>query len=505
MSRNPALIASAFFMATVSLLLAGGCPTNESPPPSDDSDEPSGQIEEKTRHEKIFTEIIPEGFLATSDCLLCHADEGLELLARGHFTWGDTTDRVAGLEDSVIGKINLINNFCIAVPSNEGRCTQCHPSFGWKANTAASFFEEINNIDCLVCHDTTGTYVKHPSANGGGGPPATRVDGQPTVIAVSELQEVAYNVGKPTARNCGACHFFAGGGDNVKHGDMGSSLANATTDIDVHLGGQAFACQTCHQASSHGISGMQTHSFDEGGASPRCERCHDQATVHAASMVGEVIEFHLDRVACETCHLPAFSRTQPTMVEWYWDEAGQDISPIPTDEFGKPTYDKLKGRFVWATNVRPAYHWSNGKWNRKVIGLSDTYTEAGTPEDPILLAAPTATAADADAKVYPFKLMRGRQPVDPVNKRVVVPHLFGTGPGLANPYWAGFDWALAIAEGTAYAGQEYSGTYGFANTAMYYPVTHEIPPASQALDCGDCHGQPEFWQQLGIEDPFEAF
>lgn len=487
----------------LSSVLIGGCPIL---PEDDLADPPSGQIVQKTRHEQIFTEIIPEGFQATSDCLKCHADEGIALLQRGHFTWGGITDVVAGAEDQVVGKINLINNFCIAVPSNEGRCTQCHPSFGWKADTEPAFFENVDNIDCLVCHDTTGLYLKHPSASGGGGLPAMKIDGQTTAVTPAELEEVVYNVGKPTRRNCGACHFGAGGGDNVKHGDMGSSLANATRDMDVHMGEMNFACQTCHQASDHGIAGMQTHSFDEGGASPRCERCHGETDVHSTgNAVADVLNFHLDRIACETCHLPAFSRTQPTKVEWYWDEAGQDIDPIPVDAFGMETYNKLKGRFVWAMNVRPAYHWSNGKWDRKIIGLNDTYTEAGTPEDPIMLAAPTATAADPDAKVYPFKIMRGRQPVDPVNKRLVVPHLFGVGPGLENPYWAKFDWGLAIADGAAFAGQEYSGTYEFANTEMYYSVSHEIPPASQALICGDCHGNTGFWQQLGIEDPFDGF
>jgi len=37
---------------------------------------------------------------------------------------------IAGLEGKVIGKKDLLNNFCVAVPSNEGRCTQCHSGPG---------------------------------------------------------------------------------------------------------------------------------------------------------------------------------------------------------------------------------------------------------------------------------------------------------------------------------------------------------------------------------------
>lgn len=481
------------------VLLSGGCPVTD---PNQTTDPNTAPPAEKTLHEKIFTEIITGGFTATSDCVRCHTDVALDLMETGHWTWGAVTDTVAGFEGQFIGKRNLINNFCIAVPSNEGRCTQCHPSFGWKNNTPDSFFEDYNNVDCLVCHDTTGTYRKHPNANGGGGPPAMIVDGNLSVVTPAQLQQVAYNVGTPTRANCGLCHFHAGGGDNVKHGDMGSYLASPSRDVDVHMGGLGFSCQTCHEPEKHGFSGMMTYNLDEGGASPRCERCHGETRVHTKNQyLDSALNLHLRRVACETCHLPAFSRTMPTMVEWYWDEAGQDISPIPTDQYGKPTYDKMKGRFVWGKSVRPAYHWDNGKWNRKIINLNDTYTEAGTADDPIMLAEPVATADDADAKIYPFKRMIGRQPVDPVNKRLLVPHLFGSGAGLTNAYWAKYDWGLALAEGAAYAGQPYSGTYAFANTAMYYRVSHEIPPASQALTCDACHGNASFWAQIGIADP----
>ena len=91
----------------------------------------------------------------------------------------------------------------------------CHPSYGWKSDTAASFFERTANIDCFICHDTTGTYKKHPTANGGGGPPALMVDGELTVVEDADLTEIAFNVGTPTRANCLACHATAGGGDNV--------------------------------------------------------------------------------------------------------------------------------------------------------------------------------------------------------------------------------------------------------------------------------------------------
>lgn len=503
----------------------GGCITGFPPPIDDgsgdnggddggdnggDGGDNGGDEPEKTLHEKIFTEIITDGFQATSDCMICHSGVARDVLASGHWTWEGETNRVAGLEGEVIGKMNLLNNFCIAVPSNEGRCAQCHPSFGWKSTTPPEFFENENNVDCLICHDTTGEYRKHPSANGGGGPPALVIDGTTTVVDAAQLQEVAYNVGTPSRHNCGQCHFYAGGGDNVKRGEMSTALSDPAPELDVHMGGLNFSCQTCHGVANHHIRGFETHHVGEGGESARCERCHGETNVHNSpgGFFNNVLNFHIDRVACETCHLPAFARALPTKVEWYWNEAGQNIDPIPTDEFGKATYDKMKGRFVWDMNVRPAYHWYDGNWERKVIGLNDTYTEAGTAADPVILAEPTANANTAGARVYPFKLMIGRQPADTVNKRIVTPHLFGKSDNLPHPYWVDYDWKLALIDGANYTGvpfdsESWTVENGFVNTAMYYRVAHEIPPASQALSCEACHGVAAFWQQLGIPDPLE--
>jgi len=65
-----------------------------------------------------------------------------------------------------------------------------------------------------------------------------------------------------------------------------------------------------------------------------------------------------------------------------------------------------------------------------------------------------------------------------------------------------FDWGLAVAEGTAYAGQPYSGDYGFVNTLMYLSINHEVAPKESALDCENCHGNANFWNQVGMSDPF---
>ena len=175
-------------------------------------------------------------------------------------------------------------------------------------------------------------------------------------------------------------------------------------------------------------------------------------------------------------------------------------TPIRTDQFGLPGHDKQTGSFVWDQNVKPVLRWFNGDWQRKIIGVTDTYTEAGTLDDPIVLAEPVATKDSIGAKIYPFKKMLGRQPADTANKRLIVPHLFGAAAG-PNPFWEKFDWALALQEGAAYSGVTFSGSFGFPNTVTYLSVNHQVAPKEMARLCNTCHGVPEFWAAADLTDP----
>ncbi|MEJ2519454.1 MAG: hypothetical protein P8Y91_03795 [Desulfuromonadales bacterium] len=47
------------------------------------------------------------------------------------------------------------------ITSNEPRCTSCHAGYGWSEVTFD--FSDETKVDCLVCQDTTGTYVKEPT------------------------------------------------------------------------------------------------------------------------------------------------------------------------------------------------------------------------------------------------------------------------------------------------------------------------------------------------------
>jgi octaheme c-type cytochrome (tetrathionate reductase family) len=461
-------------------------------------------INDENIHDLYFSVILYEG---TESCLMCHEKEGAAALEMGHFKWQGKTDRIVGLEGQSHGKQDLLNNFCIAIPSNEGRCTQCHAGIGYKDDTFN--FQDPRNVDCLVCHDQSGTYAKAPTT--AGAPP-------PSIDLNVVARSIALGA-DPTRKACIGCHAKAGGGDNVKHGDISTDMIATTREYDVHMGvdGGNFKCTACHGANhnpvtgavNHGNAGMSLHSVNEGEMKV-CSDCHgDQLAIHADTSAADLINpgWH-ERLACQTCHIPAIARKISTKTEWYWADAGQNVDPIPVDPAtGRPTYDKKKGTFVWSNNVRPTLRYSNGNWTRMVINASDGY---GT--EPIQLAEPQGSYSDPDAMIYPFKLMVGNQVVDPVNKTLMVPHLFG-GAGGPNPYWGKYDWNLALQDGSAYTGQPYSGTYGFASTEMLLSVNHEVAPKEQALGygplpdgCLDCHNSSHIdWQELGwTNDPFSG-
>ena len=450
-------------------------------------------------HDLFFSMRPYEG---TVSCLMCHESEGIEMLNTGHFKWEGYSDRIVGLEGQSHGKNDLINNFCVAVPTNEPRCTQCHAGYGYK--DAGYDFTNPENVDCLVCHDQSGTYKKDLKT---AGLPAPSVDLEVVARSITVGQE-------PTRKACISCHSHAGGGDNIKHGDLSSDMVATTREFDVHMGtdGGDLACTACHGANhdpetgevSHGIAGMSLHSVNE-GEMKQCSDCHGKRDrIHADTSVEPMLaEGWHDNLACQVCHIPAIARKISTKTEWYWSDAGQNVDPIPVDPVtGRPTYDKKKGTFVWSLNVRPTLRYANGQWNRPVIGVSDKYSAI-----PIDLGSPVGDYTDS--MIYPFKLMKGDQPVDPITKTVLVPHLFGklSGP---NPYWGLFDWTLAAGDGAAYTGQDFSGTVAFEPTTMLLSVNHEIAPKEMALgmgsNCGDCHASDHIdWQALGwTADPFDG-
>ncbi|MGE5787859.1 MAG: cytochrome c3 family protein, partial [Myxococcales bacterium] len=320
-------------------LTAALTPTVLEAKPSDAPREKLRRPRTHTDHRGMFKGPFKSGPAATRACLECHPQAGRDVLHTQHYTWLGKPHRVPGegpnhAQEMRIGKRNLINNFCLSVESNWSRCTSCHAGYGWKD---ANFdFQDQTNIDCLVCHEQTGSYRKD-------------LAGLP--VAGTDLLRAAESVARPTRSNCGYCHFAGGGGDAVKHGDLDGTLANPPERLDVHMGRANLVCVDCHRSEKHEIFGQSMGVSTGEGKRIACTDCHSQ-TPHR----NDRLNAHTGPVACVTCHVPFMALETPTKMVWDWSTAGQDTAqPDPH------RYLKEKGSFVYASRVVPEYHWYDGR------------------------------------------------------------------------------------------------------------------------------------------------
>jgi hypothetical protein len=454
------------------------------------------------------------GPAASAACVRCHARQADDVLGSDHFSWlGAST--MAGMPGAgTFGKRNAINNFCVAVASNESRCMQCHPSYSVAptkdgasgavaTNTgpmylwSSSAVVDKSRIDCLVCHADMGVskYAKSPA---GFGQPwlstsascfpscsaaqiCTTTDSAGAAwsdglahcrapVSTTEIQPAlraaADAVGAPQRSNCGFCHFSAGGGDNVKMGDLGSALKAPTADVDAHMGSATDpkTCADCHQAAGHTFrgAGLSIPADDEGRRA--CTDCH-ASPAHA----DPTNTAHAAFLACQTCHIPAFSRTQFTKMNWDWQTtadkqacqglagcvgfnvltypagnaqtgtisgvggeapkaafAGSTIEAVAVEQ----AYDWKKGVSTYAKGVTPAYRWIAPVGQQQ--GTHETVarngmTGAGTIDDPYRLSDPLPPPAPVLAgwRIAPFKKMTGRSPAFADGSGMAIPHVFG--------------------------------------------------------------------------------
>jgi octaheme c-type cytochrome (tetrathionate reductase family) len=423
-------------------------------------------------HQNLIPGPVSTGPEVTEKCLECHKNAATDIMRTSHWTWSSPQEIEGKKVDR--GKKNALNNFCISINANWPRCTSCHIGYGWMD---ASFnFNDPTKVDCLVCHDTTGTYKKDPT---GAGMPDASID----------LLYIARNVGKPTRMNCGACHFFGGGGDAVKHGDLDSSMDFPELEIDVHMAvdGLDFNCQNCHRTQDHFISGNAMVVSPTSQTHIGCANCHE-GLVHQEPL----IESHLARVACQTCHIPSFAKEFSTKTSWDWSTAGKEQKNIP-DAVGKPTFAKKKGNFTWGKNIIPTYAWYRGEAGTYLPG------ETIDPAQVTRLSYPLGSIKDSEAKIFPFKIHTGKQIYDKRFNYLITPKVFGQ-----DGFWSTFDWDQAAQLGMAETKLPYSGEFGFAETSMYWRINHMVAPKEQALGCLDCHGKNGRmnWMELGYNhDP----
>lgn len=438
----------------------------------------------------------------TAACLKCHTEAGKQIHKTFHWNW-----RTKLPDGTVMGKgEGAFNTFCVNAVGSEVSCAACHIGYGY-SNPDFDFTDETA-IDCLVCHDTTGTYQKHPSQ---AGHPVYENSGD---LKKVNLSFVAQNVGKSQRHNCLACHANGGGGNGTKHGDTDMSLVNPPKELDVHMSpeGLNFSCQDCHTVSEHKIAGRyfgepaftdykkNMGRRDREGNTITCQGCHGEKPHHDSRLNN-----HTNKVACATCHIPRMARGgYATNMTWDWSTGGKntegkwlkDEGGTPLYEHGHPidhltgkedpnievpTYKAIKGTFTWATNVVPEYLWYKGELNQM------SYKDKIDPTQPVLVNPPTGDYDDKMAKIWPFKIHHTKQPYDKKFNTILPPFLASEkGSGA---FWMDFDWDASLKKGSEFTGVPFSGEYGFADTRSFWVIKHMVAPEEQSVSCKECHSR----------------
>ena len=474
---------------------------------------------------EILKQRFASGPEVTAACLTCHTEAAGQVMQTTHWTWRAPMRGDATATNRWIGKgAGVLNNFCLGMDSSEPRCTSCHAGYGWKDRSFD--FTAGQNVDCLVCHDTTGTYHKFPTDAGHPNYVAKEwPKGSGTLVPPPDLGHVARHVGRTSRASCGSCHFFGGGGEGVKHGVLDGSLVHPDRALDVHMNaaGADFSCTECHTTVNHHIAGRyyDRPAYEERALVLRgerqsalgCESCHGNAPHPRHPKLND----HTDKVACQTCHIPLLAPAKPTKMWWDWSQAGRfdaagkplvEKAPVGTDAAGPGdappsavVYDGMKGAFLWAWKAVPEYAWFNNHLRQTIQGdrIDDARSgaESGATRgrfDRLDLSQPVVRINelegdyhDPQARIWPVKIHRGIQPYDPVNQLLLVPKLFPAGTNAESAYWKSYQWPGALEAGMRYAGLPYSGRYEWVQTMMYWPLAHMVAPREQSLQCAACH------------------
>ncbi len=398
-----------------------------------------------------------------ANCRSCHAKQFTDMYGALHYQWQSTApDNVN--TTALQGKVNsAINAYCINIQGNWGaQCGACHAGRGaqpvWTSNPTTA---QLDNVDCLMCHNEAYALARVRLSTTSLGPPAG--------TAQATLDSYVRNVGKPTRKTCLKCHAYGGGGDGLKRGDI-SSMQGATTDgnHDVHMatGRGNMTCQTCHKFVNHKVTGKGSdlQSTDH-AAEIKCATSECHATRQTGGHVTAAVNKHVTRVACQTCHVTKYGKGVATEMERDWRVRKAN---------GHPSN-------VTATNVTPTYKfWNRKTWNYLKGNTGRFNTVTGAWETVQLQGS---IAGDTTNKLYPFKYKIAYQPLRTTGSVLIALD--------TNEYLnISGDYALSVAKGLTGMGYSSSDSWNTVKADTYQMLNHTIADAQSTggvLVCADCH------------------
>jgi len=410
-------------------------------------------------------------------CVACHEAEALQVHASVHYQQSGMTPNVTNIEGSAGKSDGAFNTYCGSIRTSPFfTCAGCHVGNGLPP-TAEMTTEQLNNIDCLMCHQDDYARI--------GAPPyedyvVTGADGLPDTISIPvessfrfmpdeskmniSILEAARTVHPTTRKTCLRCHAGASGSDGGKRGDISSVTINPPLHSDIHMSpdGHNIVCADCHNAGNHRFDGRGLDLRPNDTANTlSCTKCHEAAP-HSEKNLNQ----HTDHIACQTCHIPTYAKDMSTEMVRDWT-----VTHYSNKACG--------GRGGWLpgevreSNVVPVYRWFDG--TSKVYNLGQVPTENAAGEKEFGL--PNGDVTGQDAKIYPMKEHRSISAQHDASGEMI-PHSTFT-------FFTTSSFDLAVQEGMKREGMQ--GSYTLTPVHTYQTINHGVEDDSNALQCNDCH------------------
>ena len=413
-----------------------------------------------------------------ANCLECHTDQANEVHASTHYKWlGEAPDMTNGTTIPQGKLTNAVNSYCINIEGNWPVCGSCHAGRGKRPDDPTAGLE---NIDCLVCHNT-----EYASAR-------TRLpDGSMGVATPSD--SMVRNIHDPTRANCLQCHAKAGGGDGVKRGDLSLALIdNADEHFDYHMNTREanLSCQDCHTFKNHLVIGkgsdIRPTDDPSRGSEVACTTCHSRSDIEH-DHPNDVVT-HMDHVACQSCHIPTYAK-HPTEThrDWLTHHDGTDATTCTAENPcpGHPHTEK-------ASYLVPEYKWWNRQSDNYLLG-DDASRTYDAEKDTYPTSRPVGDVTDG--KLYPFKYKTAYQPItDDGSNQLIAMDTYEYLKGSGNV-------TTSVKNGLENMGIDRDTAYRWITTDTYQLINHGIDE-HDILRCNDCHGNTsrmDLQGELGYE------
>ncbi len=305
----------------------------------------------------------------------------------GSFSWTGWAALIATKPDSLNGKVVYRSEGCGAchIGGNYQPATEKMMPVGDVPNSAKE------GIDCLICHSQTyDMNYKYVIKDDVG----LRWNQDRTMRA-------AMTVTKPSNENCLNCHQHNMGGDTYAHNVAAKSLGFKNQRI-IHEGskrGNPFSpeddvhykagikCIDCHIPEGHkiprGTKGTDLVANDLPNKTVSCESCHTSAPHTKNELTRVILNGHVARIACETCHIPNLQEENVVLRDWVnptWSPEEGMYAPTDVLRSGKSgigfTYLWFNGNGTFLANALG----NNPNKTDKYNPLMDQITRISNPE-----------------------------------------------------------------------------------------------------------------------------